>query len=525
MDKDPSTLPDDIYHILADTTDHEVNEINVEEAGESFKNLLRQRLTKREVARGEAVLRFSALGKKDRQLWYAANMPEVAEKMPGKQNFKFLYGDVIELLLIFLAMEAGHDVQDNQRKVEVNGVKGSMDATIDGVVVDIKSASSFSFDKFKSGAYVFDDPFGYVSQISGYANAIGNDRAGFLVADKVHGDIAFVELDKAYIEGNKPEPRIAHLRNVIASETPPKRCYDSVPEGKSGNMKLGIGCSYCVSPETKILKSDLTWADADTVMVGDSLVGFEGVGRDKMLHTKVLAVKAINLPRVKVETEVGDIIVSEDHLFVSKTPSGALPKWRKADELSPGYLIKYFGAPWETDTTPEGGYLRGFFDGEGCWSNHKLAWAQNPGPVFDYVDKLMADRGFGNYQKYTKNDAGCMTCRIKGSFYDAYKAMGSLRPIRLLPKAIESLATLTPRSYLMRQPAITNLVPLEVGPVIAIETDSGTLITNGFFSHNCSFKETCWSDANKGQGLRKFFYSRGPVFLTAVVREPKVGEA
>ena len=165
--------------------------------------------------------------------------------MPGKQNFKFLYGDVLEVLLLFLSKEAGHSVEDYQKGVEEDGVKGSIDAIIDGTLVDVKSASSFSFEKFKSGGYLFDDPFGYVAQLSGYANALGRERAGFLVADKVHGDICFVELDKLDIKANPPGPRITQQKLVINMESPPPHCYPALPEGKSGNMKLGVGCSYC----------------------------------------------------------------------------------------------------------------------------------------------------------------------------------------------------------------------------------------------------------------------------------------
>ena len=38
----------------------------------------------------------------------------------------------------------------------------------------------------------------------------------------------------------------------------------------------------------------------------------------------------------------------------------------------------------------------------------------------------------------------------------------------------------------------------------------------------CPYKETCWSDANDGKGLKLYFYSGKPRFLTKVVREPKV---
>lgn len=255
--RDPSTLPEDIYHILDQSTDHEVSEENVEWAGEAFKSLLRSRFKKRDERRGERAIVFSSLGKPDRQIWYAANKPEVAEKMPPKSIFKFLYGDAIELLLLFLAKEAGHDVTHLQHRVEHDGVGGYTDAVIDDVPVDCKSASSYSFQKFKDGTFEFDDPFGYVKQLSGYAHALSKtDRAGFLVADKQHGDITFAELDKLVIESNPPGPRIDCLRKVVASETPPPRCYSAVPEGKSGNMKLGIQCSYCA------FKDDC-WADAN----------------------------------------------------------------------------------------------------------------------------------------------------------------------------------------------------------------------------------------------------------------------
>jgi hypothetical protein len=252
----PETIPEDIYKLLDDDNHHEANEENVQWAGEAFKALLRERLTKREQKSGEDVLRFSSLGKQDRQLWYQANMPDAAEKMPGKQNFKFLYGDCIELLILFLAAEAGHEVSEQQKEVEVEGVKGHIDAIIDGTLVDVKSASSYSFEKFRSGAFLFDDPFGYVSQLSGYANALDAPRAGYLVADKVHGDIAYVELDRAYLVGNPPAARISHLRDIIKSEEPPPRCYPEQPEGKSGNLKLGVGCSYCPF-------KDECWKDAN----------------------------------------------------------------------------------------------------------------------------------------------------------------------------------------------------------------------------------------------------------------------
>jgi hypothetical protein len=248
--RDPRSLPEDIYAVLKSSTDHVVSEDNVQWAGEAFKDLLRSRFTEQKAKTGEEVLRFSSLGKKDRQIWYDANEPLPAEELSPPTMFKFLYGDVLELLLLFLAKESGHEVSHEQHEVSVDGVLGHTDAVIDGVPVDCKSASTYSFGKFADGTFVFDDPFGYVKQLSGYAHALGKtDRAGFLVCDKQHGHITFAELDKETIAGNPPGPRIEHLRSVIRAETPPARCYSDVPDGKSGNRKLGVGCSYCKHKE------------------------------------------------------------------------------------------------------------------------------------------------------------------------------------------------------------------------------------------------------------------------------------
>lgn len=240
---DPRTLPEDIYGLLDTDNDHEVSEENVEWAGEAFKDLLRRRLKKREDSDG---LRFSNLGKPDRQIWYAVNKPEAAEKLSGKNQLKFMYGDVIEVLLLFLAKEAGHDVTHEQHQVDADGVKGHMDCCIDGIPSDVKSASPFSFAKFESGSFVFNDPFGYIKQLSGYANAIGRtDRAGFFVANKVDGSLCYAEIDEYTVRGNPPEPRVAALRSIIKSPEPPARCFDDRPDGKSGNRALGVNCSYC----------------------------------------------------------------------------------------------------------------------------------------------------------------------------------------------------------------------------------------------------------------------------------------
>jgi hypothetical protein len=255
LDKSLDTLVTDIYELFDDSKHHEPSEENLAKLGQNIMDIVKIRLAKRDDDREP--LRFSSLGKKDRQLWYMAHAKDKAEPLSAKTLFKFLYGDVIEQLLLFLAREAGHEVTREQEEIEVEGVKGHIDAVIDGVVVDVKSASPYSFQKFKDGKLFHDDPFGYIQQLSGYADTLtpGADAA-FLVADKVHGDIHLSVVPKEVINENPPKPRIAHLREAIAQDAPPPRCYPDVAEGKSGNRKLGVNCSYCPFKDT-------CWADAN----------------------------------------------------------------------------------------------------------------------------------------------------------------------------------------------------------------------------------------------------------------------
>lgn len=238
-------LPSDIYSLFDPESHHDINEDNLNAFGENLKQVLRDRLGKQEVR--TSPLRFSSLGRPDRQVWFDAHPePGTKEPMTPKTYLKFLYGDVIEQLLILLAKEAGHEVTDEQREVEIDGIKGHIDAIIDGTVVDVKSASPYGYKKFEERRVVEEDPFGYVDQLSGYSNVLNPGKpAAWLAQEKVSGDICISPLSAIVIDHHKPEERIAHLKEVIGSETIPELCYQPVPDGKSGNLKLPTPCSYC----------------------------------------------------------------------------------------------------------------------------------------------------------------------------------------------------------------------------------------------------------------------------------------
>lgn len=240
-----ATLVQDIYALFDTTKPREVSEENLEIFCDNVRDLLKERLSHQ--PREHRPIRFSSLGKPDRQIWYDAHPIEgTKEELRPATQIKFIYGDLIEQLILFLAREAGHEVTNTQTQVEVDGITGSIDAIVDGVVVDVKSASPFGFKKFKDGTVINDDPFGYVQQLAGYANVLTPGKeAAWLAADKVGGTIVVSTLAPSIVAQHKPADRITQLKEIIAKNEPPERCYPTVPDGKSGNEKLGTGCSYC----------------------------------------------------------------------------------------------------------------------------------------------------------------------------------------------------------------------------------------------------------------------------------------
>ena len=246
-------LVDDIYKVVSTKEVDEGVDIDaaIEQFGENVKNLMRQEFGEQK-KRDNRTLRMSNIGREDRYLWNLFNEVEPSEVIPPHTYVKFLYGHLIEELLLFLTRAAGHEVTDEQKVCEVNGIKGHMDCKIDGIVTDVKSVSTYGFRKFKDGSLAYDDPFGYIAQIKGYAHAEGATKFGWLAMDKQNGHLTYLMYDSEDTQAPvydlisySIEDRIDHIKKLVEQPTPPEVCYESIADGKSGNQKLAVGCSYC----------------------------------------------------------------------------------------------------------------------------------------------------------------------------------------------------------------------------------------------------------------------------------------
>jgi|TARA_R100000329_G_scaffold57792_1_gene52246 hypothetical protein len=239
------TLVEDIYN-LVDTGKKNPDQEALFALGSSIMEAVRRQLWMA-TSDSPGRLRMSNIGKPcSRSLWYDINGDEQAEKFSPQTRLKFMIGDIVEAFIIYLAKEAGHHVSNQQAEIEMDGIKGHIDCFIDDELVDIKSASSFAMKKFKNGTLPDDDPFGYISQMSGYGNALNKKRGTFLAFDKSSGELA--TYTHSQLENTKL--KIKEVKEAVELPEPPDRCFETVKDRQTGRQKLGVNCSYCSHKHT-----------------------------------------------------------------------------------------------------------------------------------------------------------------------------------------------------------------------------------------------------------------------------------
>ena len=243
------TLVDDIYAVVdgAGGWGFILNQEFKEGVGSITQTRLNPTTTS---GKRKPTLRMSNIGTDcERKLWYELNSPSDSS-YPSHLGIRFLMGDLVEELLLALATAAGHEVTGQQDTIEVDGIVGHRDAVIDGVTVDVKSASASNFNKFKNDTLSFDDPYGYVRQLNTYVVGAKDDP---LVEDKEMGAFLVMNINTGELVLNKhrfdPEQDdtsnfIEKIKGMVAEDTPPPRPYVD-DEQKNGNWKLNKKCTFC----------------------------------------------------------------------------------------------------------------------------------------------------------------------------------------------------------------------------------------------------------------------------------------
>lgn len=273
---------------------------------------------------------------------------------------------------------------------------------------------------------------------------------------------------------------------------------------------------YCVDPDVKVLKDDLTWASASDIHVGDELLAFThdrvggsigGKGKDRdrtFCRSTVVATDRLKSPKLQLHTTEGDITVSRDHQFLAKHSRSDTLQWYKAEDLTRGMLMPYFGKPWSFDNSRSAGYVAGFMDGEGHVSKTgAMGYSQLEGPVAEYMRGETFKRGFESIVENVEQKSNGKALEhvvILGGIAERLRFLGAIRPHRLFAKHPLIWEGRTLRSRSSQLIEVLGSTKLKPGPVVAIQTTSKTLITDGYYSHNCNIYP--WADRCVYEALR-----------------------
>jgi hypothetical protein len=248
-------LPEDIYSLFGKAPLSSSSSFLDEDVGNEVEKVFTERFFEEPSPR--KMLRVSNLGTQcKKKLYWDINDPAPISK--GTQyDFMFLYGHILEAVVLTMASEAGHKVAFQQGVVDLDGVPGHFDAIVDGVMVDVKSCSPYGFNKIiNEGLTSTNDTFGYLSQLSSYLYAALQNPAylnfideinegAFICINKVSGEIAVRRYDlTSWLRNKDGEVETAKRLISLPSNTIPRE-YKDLPDGKSGNLKLDMPCVMC----------------------------------------------------------------------------------------------------------------------------------------------------------------------------------------------------------------------------------------------------------------------------------------
>ncbi len=242
-----------LHRFLEQATDGKqvLSDTNIDKICEDIKEALHRQFGSQN-SRKEFRLRMSNIGRPTCQLWFEKNKPDEGMPFPSTFVMNMMLGDIVESVFKGLLRQAGVAYEDSKKvSMELtidSKIEGTYDIVIDDAVDDIKSASDWSYrNKFESfDTLAKEDPFGYVGQLAGYAQALNKRAGGWWVINKANGSFKYVPADG--LDLTKEIDKLSNNISIVQNNEF-ERCFEPVEEtfrGKpTGNKILGTTCSFC----------------------------------------------------------------------------------------------------------------------------------------------------------------------------------------------------------------------------------------------------------------------------------------
>ncbi len=248
---------------------------------------------------------------------------------------------------------------------------------------------------------------------------------------------------------------------------------------------------YCLAPDTRILRADLTWDSLERIKVGDRIIGVDEYAggargaRRKLRYTTVQSLGYKVLPSRRLYLSNGRVVTaSTDHMWLvqmDRPNAHSAPDWIRTGDLVEGDRIRQLCEPWDYPINYDEGWLAGFLDGEGDLENEhgiRLGFSQKNNIAQTQALRISEELGIDFRPASSQHSVDKFRTP---DMAESLKVLGAIRPVRLLEKLNLDGVALPQHNSSVR---IERIDELGEQPVIAIGTDTKTLIAEGLVSHN-----------------------------------------
>lgn len=297
----------------------------------------------------------------------------------------------------------------------------------------------------------------------------------------------------------------------------------------------------CLTPDHKVLTTELRWVEIGSLNLGDEILGFDehlpaaGNGRrwrrsvvtgNRRTEDDVYLVTLSNGDQIKCTgdhrwlttkaTSAGknlggkEWVTTSELRAASEYPFGKPGRNLGGSYGGPSFVLKYLNVVDEV-SDKDAGWLAGMFDGEGSLSVRKLGGkqaethavvggfnigvSQKCGPELDRIVQLLDHYGVahgeqrikGDYFAEKSNGAIKSTLPIGqvsiGKFVNQLDFLQKIRPERLISKIDwDSLPRMEGRNACVYVQSVEHIGRMEI---VILETSTGTFVADGYAMHNC----------------------------------------
>jgi hypothetical protein len=277
----------------------------------------------------------------------------------------------------------------------------------------------------------------------------------------------------------------------------PADCVDYLRDAPRDAVAISFPPTYCLAPHERILTADLRWVPCGELSEGDEILAFDEEPKDgnrcrRWRFAKVTMSRPARKQCVRVNLENGDsIICSKDHPWLVDRYNGSGRRdWVRADSIEGMYALRELDT-WEAATSYEAGWLAGMFDGEGSLNlgtGPKLVMVQAKGALTERFSSLLGDYSLDYFVCNTtghENGKEVKSINIKGGFPEMLRALGMLRPTRLLNRFRElDIGSRSVRSHGNSRVKVVSVERIGERPVQSISTSTKTFVGEGYLMHN-----------------------------------------